>query len=72
MILLLDFEKIVVDINPESGINVQQVKKLGDRKRSDKKLIVVEDSALLRKLLEDTLNAAGFQHITFLKTVVKH
>ncbi|MED3795548.1 chemotaxis protein [Niallia alba] len=65
MILLLDFEKIVVDINPESGINVQQVKKLGDRKRSDKKLIVVEDSALLRKLLEDTLNAAGFQHITF-------
>lgn len=65
MILLLDFEKIVVDINPESGINVQQVKKLGDRKRSDKKLIVVEDSALLRKLLEDTLNAAGFQEITF-------
>ncbi|WP_400246964.1 chemotaxis protein [Niallia sp. JL1B1071] len=65
MILLLDFEKIVVDINPESGINVQQVKKLGERTRSDKKLIVVEDSALLRKLLEDTLNAAGFQYITF-------
>ncbi|HEO8420782.1 chemotaxis protein [Niallia sp. FSL W8-0635] len=65
MILLLDFEKIVVDINPESGINVQQVKKLGERQRSDKKLIVVEDSALLRKLLEDTLNAAGFEHITF-------
>lgn len=25
----------------------------------------MEDSALLRKLLEDTLNAAGFQEITF-------
>ncbi|KAB7669327.1 chemotaxis protein [Bacillus sp. B1-b2] len=65
MILLLDFEKIVVEINPESGINVQQVKKLGDRERSNKKLMVVEDSPLLRKLLEDTLNAAGFYQIEF-------
>ena len=31
MILLLDFERIVVEINPESGINVQQVQKLGKR-----------------------------------------
>lgn len=37
MILLLDFEKMIVDINPESGINVQQVKKLGKRERSNKK-----------------------------------
>ena len=65
MILLLDFEKIVVEINPESGINVQQVKKLGARERSDKKLMVVEDSPLLRKLLEDTLNEAGFFQIEF-------
>ncbi|HWJ78858.1 MAG TPA: chemotaxis protein [Niallia sp.] len=65
MILLLDFEKIVVEINPESGINVQQVKKLGERERSDKKLMVVEDSPLLRKLLEDTLNEAGFYQIEF-------
>ena len=27
MILLLDFEKIVVEINPESGINIQRVEK---------------------------------------------
>lgn len=65
MILLLDFEKIVVDINPESGINVQQVKKLGKRERSNKKLVVAEDSPLLRKLLHDTLNEAGFEMIEF-------
>ncbi|MGP7818920.1 chemotaxis protein [Niallia sp. 01092] len=65
MILLLDFEKIVVDINPSSGINVQQVKKLGKRERSNKQLIVVEDSPLLRKLLLDTLTEAGFQQIEF-------
>ncbi len=36
MLLLLDFEKIVVEINPESGINIQQVKKLGIRQNSDR------------------------------------
>ncbi|PLR75823.1 chemotaxis protein CheV [Bacillus sp. V3-13] len=65
MVLLLDFEKIVVDINPESGINVEQIKKLGPRERSYKKLLIAEDSPLLRKLLEDTLSEAGFQSIEF-------
>lgn len=65
MILLLDFEKIVVDINPESGINVQQLKKLGVRERSTKRLVVAEDSSLLRKLLSDTLAEAGFHQVEF-------
>ncbi|MEN8699246.1 chemotaxis protein [Bacillus infantis] len=65
MVLLLDFERIVVDINPESGINVQMVQKLGERERSTKKLIVAEDSPLLRKLLHDTLAEAGFQYVEF-------
>ncbi|TKC18479.1 chemotaxis protein [Robertmurraya kyonggiensis] len=65
MILLLDFEKIVVEINPESGINVQQVKKLGERQRSNKRLVVAEDSPLLRKLLHDTLAEAGFNQVEF-------
>jgi two-component system, chemotaxis family, chemotaxis protein CheV len=65
MILLLDFEKIVVEINPDTGINVQQVKKLGKRERSNKRLVVAEDSPLLRKLLHDTLMEAGFQYIEF-------
>nr|WP_254119336.1 chemotaxis protein [Bacillus sp. FJAT-29790] len=65
MILLLDFEKIVVEINPETGINVQQVQKLGKRERSNKRLVVAEDSPLLRKLLHDTLKEAGFQNVEF-------
>jgi two-component system, chemotaxis family, chemotaxis protein CheV len=65
MILLLDFEKMIVDINPESGININQVKKLGKRERSNKKLVVAEDSPLLRKLLHDTLAEAGYEHIEF-------
>lgn len=65
MILLLDFERIIVDINPESGINVDSVKKLGNRERSNKKIVIVEDSPLLRKLLHDTLNEAGYVNLDF-------
>lgn len=65
MLLLLDFEKIILDISPESGINVDQVKKLGKRERSDKRLVVAEDSPLLRKLIQETLEEAGYENIDF-------
>ncbi len=65
MILLLDFEKIVVEINPDSGINVERLQKLGPRERSNKHLVIAEDSPLLRKLLHDTLEEAGYHHIEF-------
>lgn len=65
MVLLLDFEKMVTEINPDSGISIQKVQKLGKRERSDKKLLIAEDSPLLRKLLNDTLNEAGFSQIEF-------
>ncbi|MFK2824835.1 chemotaxis protein [Bacillus sp. B190/17] len=65
MILLLDFEKIMVDINPQSGIHVGQVKQLGKRERSSKRLIVAEDSPLLRKLISDTLAEAGYDVVEF-------
>ena len=65
MILLLDFEKIMVDINPDSGINIESVKKLGKRDRSEKKIVIAEDSPLLRKLLHDTMNEAGYDNLEF-------
>lgn len=65
MVLLLDFEKIVVEINPEKGITVEQVKQLGHRERSNKKIMIAEDSAVLRKLISDTLVEAGYDQIKF-------
>jgi two-component system, chemotaxis family, chemotaxis protein CheV len=65
MLLLLDFESIMVEINPDSGIRVEQVKKLGKRSRSEKKIVAAEDSPLLRKLLNDTLSEAGYADIEF-------
>lgn len=63
MILLLDFEKIVGDIHPESSIDKNEVKQLGDRERSDKTILLAEDSAMLRKMLEETLHDAGYMNL---------
>jgi two-component system chemotaxis response regulator CheV len=65
MILLLDYEKIVVEISPESGINVGQLKSMGPRERSSKKILVAEDSPMLRKLLEETLSESGYNNLHF-------
>lgn len=65
MLLLLDFEKIVLEINPDSGIRIEEVKKLGVRERSDKRVLIAEDSPLLRKLLNDTLTEAGYANLEF-------
>jgi two-component system, chemotaxis family, chemotaxis protein CheV len=65
MILLLDFEKIVVDINPSTGINPDRLKQVEKKDRSKYRIVVAEDSALLRKLLSDTLTEAGFDKMEF-------
>jgi two-component system, chemotaxis family, chemotaxis protein CheV len=65
MILMLDFESIITEINPETGINKNQLKKLGKRERSNKHIVVAEDSALLRKLVHDTLEDAGYGNVDF-------
>ncbi|AZB42614.1 chemotaxis protein CheV [Bacillus sp. FJAT-42376] len=63
MVLMLDFEKIVVDIDPSSGLTLDRIRKLGKRERSNKKIVVAEDSPMLRKLLKETLEEAGYTEL---------
>lgn len=65
MSLLLDFEKVVVEISPETGVKVEDLKVLGVRERSDKKIIVAEDSSVLRQMIKDTLSEAGYDNVRF-------
>ncbi|MFD1849089.1 chemotaxis protein [Oceanobacillus bengalensis] len=65
MSILLDMEKVVVEINPELGGSVDSIKTLGRRERSSKKIVAAEDSAVLRALLKDTLSEAGYDNVTF-------
>jgi two-component system chemotaxis response regulator CheV len=65
MILLLDFEKILMDINPSTGINQERLKQVERKDRSKFRIVIAEDSAMLRKLLSDTLTEAGFANMEF-------
>lgn len=63
LIVILDFEKIVSDISPETGLRVSDIKQLGERERNNSPIIMAEDSALLGKLIYDSLIKAGYTNI---------
>lgn len=67
MMLLLDFEKIVSDIHPDFSVNSSSLKELGERERKNKRILVAEDSALLRALLQETLEEAGYDQTVVLE-----
>lgn len=64
MIFLPDYEKIIYDIESASGVETYHVHQEGfDERRAGKKLIIVEDSPLLMRLLTDELTEAGYSEI---------
>ena len=63
LIIILDFEKIVTDINPETGLKVSEINELGERQRSNVPILIAEDSPLLNKLIVDSLKKAGYDNL---------
>ena len=63
LVIILDFEKIVSDISPETGLRMTEIEALGDRERSSIPIVIAEDSHLLNKLINDALTAAGYVNI---------
>ena len=63
LIIVLDFEKIVTDINPETGLKITEVEALGERPRSDVPILIAEESPLLTKLIVDSLKKAGYDNL---------
>lgn len=63
LIIILDFEKIVTDINPETGLKMTDIEELGERQRIDVPILIAEDSPLLNKLIVDSLHKAGYVNL---------
>ena len=63
LIIILDFEKIVTDINPETGLKMSEINELGERHRSNVPILIAEDSPLLNKLIVDSLKKAGYDNL---------
>ncbi len=61
LITVLDFEKIIYDISPETGIQMSEIEALGERpNRQDVTILIAEDSVLLSKMIIDSLHKAGY------------
>ena len=65
LVTILDFEKIVADIAPETGIQLDEINRLGQRERVDAPILIAEDSILLAKMIETALKKAGYGNLTF-------
>lgn len=62
LITILDFEKIVAEISPETGIQYSDLDRLGERSRSDKTILIAEDSMLLSKMIIESLHRSGYNN----------
>ena len=63
LVVILDFEKIVTDISPETGLKVSDVEERTARDRSDSPILIAEDSPLLGKMISECLKKSGYTNL---------
>lgn len=64
LIMILDFERIVEEICPETSLRVSEIDALGNRARSDVPILIAEDSPMLSAMIKDSLTRAGYTNLT--------
>lgn len=63
LVTILDFEKIVAEIAPETSIQMSDIDALGKRSRNDSPIVLAEDSIMLQKMVVGALNKAGYTNV---------
>ncbi len=63
LVMVLDFEKIVAEIAPETSIRIEEIEQMGVRQRNMKPVVLAEDSVLLAKIIKEALTQAGYLNI---------
>ena len=63
LITILDFEKIVAEIAPQTTIQMSEVDELGARFENDLPIWVAEDSILLSKMIQEALSKACYRNV---------
>ena len=63
LVTILDFERIVAEIAPETTIRVEEIDRMGPRSRSEEPIWIAEDSILLSKMIEECLGKAGYANL---------
>ncbi|MEA4992506.1 MAG: chemotaxis protein [Oscillibacter sp.] len=63
LVTILDFEKIVAEIAPETSIQIDEIDRMGPRTRSDQPIYLAEDSLLLSQMIRESLGKAGYTNL---------
>lgn len=63
LIIVLDFERIVEEICPETSLKMSELAQLGERDRNGIPIIIAEDSPMLQKLVTDALTRSGYTNL---------
>lgn len=64
LVTILDFEKIVAEIAPETSIQMIEIERMGPRSRDQRPIVIAEDSVLLSKMIQEALMKAGYTNLT--------
>jgi len=65
LIQLLDFEKIVLEMNPDTGLKDVEIDYSKSHLREDKTIYLAEDSTVIRRFLHQHLEQSGYQTFSF-------
>lgn len=63
LVTVLDFEKIVAEIAPETTIQMNEIDQKGHRDRRDSPVLIAEDSILLSRMIQQALHKAGYVNL---------
>lgn len=63
LVSILDFERIVAEIAPETSIQISEVEAMGTRERNASPVWVAEDSILLTRMIRESLERAGYTNL---------
>lgn len=63
LVTVLDFEKIVAEIAPETSIQMKEIEDMGNRENSNYPILVAEDSILLSHMIQKALSKAGYTNV---------
>ena len=63
LVTILDFEKIVAEIAPETTIQLAEIDRLCKRGRQEAPILVAEDSILLSKMIAEALHKSGYVNV---------
>ena len=63
LVTIIDFERVVAEIAPETSIQVSEIEELGPRSRNNKPILLADDSVLLSEMIKEALTKAGYTNL---------